>query len=165
LPLEECRQNYSQKCLCTTQYASSTCFSVTRPQKFDASCRLPDADFVRRRPHTILNTQSGDHGKFEKSIDECKCFQIRHCGASYSTHASHTRTTMACRSEVPGARGSLRPRFKLINAYVYSMTSRYANDEVTVNPAWGLTKTGAPRKRLSQACLSVYTIAHDSLLD
>jgi hypothetical protein len=163
LPLEECCQNYSQKCLCTTQYASSTLFSVTRPQKFDASCRLPDANFVRRRPHTTLNTQSEDHGK--KSTDECKCFQIRHCGASYSTHASHTRTTLACRSDVPDARGSLRSRVDLINAYISSMTSRYANDEVTVNPAWGLTKTGAPRKRLPQACLSVYTIAHDSLLD
>jgi predicted RNA methylase len=66
---------------------------------------------------------------------------------------------------VPDARGSLRSRVDLINAYISSMTSRYANDEVTVNPAWGLTKTGAPRKRLPQACLSVYTIAHDSLLD
>jgi hypothetical protein len=113
----------------------------------------------------ILDTQSEDHGKYDKPIDECKCFQIRHFGASYSTHASHTRTTMACRSDVLDARGSLRPRVELINAYASSMTSRYANDEITVNPAWGLTKTGAPRKRLPQACLSVCTIAHDSFLD
>jgi hypothetical protein len=165
LPLEECCQNCSQKCLCTTQYASSTCFSLTRPQKFDASCRLLDAESVRRRPRMILDTQSEDGGKFDKLTDEGKCFQIRHFEACYSTHASHTRTTMACRSHMPGAIGSLRPRIELINAYVSSITIRYANDEVTVNPAWGLTKTGAPRKRLPQACLSVYTIAHNSLLD
>jgi hypothetical protein len=113
----------------------------------------------------IPNAQSEDHEKSEKSTDECKCFQIRHCGAPYSTHASHIRTTMACRRDVLNARGFLRPRIELINAYVSGMISRYANDEVTVNPAWGLTKTGALRRRLPQACLSVYKIAHNSLLD
>jgi len=92
------------------------------------------------------------------------CLQTRPLGASHSTHLSHSWPNIACKSEILGVEECLLSSGKLIVVLVADMTASRTDDEHTVNPAWGLTRAGAPRKRLPQACLSVLTTEHKSQL-
>lgn len=80
------------------------------------------------------------------------CLQTRPLGASHSTDLGHSWPDIACRSDILGVEECLPSSGKLIIVLVADMTASRTDDEHTVNSAWGLTKAGAPRKRLPQAC-------------